>query len=361
MSVHARLSELRALMTADPSASAWQNLINALDVWPNDKSLELALDYAEQHLSHWPDRLRWAPWPWWDNARHGRPGPRWRLVRTLGLEGFGKTQTVLSDLEQCAHLQAITTLDMGHMRLNSHHLKQIARNARLSNLRELDLSHNLIGDDEALWYHLKYSEPLQQLTHLHMRANPLGEPGGVAVARSRFAPHLEGVNLRETGLGPQSMEALAAGLGPELRTLELSGNPAIRDDGIQALAQTSTALGITALHLNNCNLGPKGLEALLKAPMLQSVVWLDLCGNSIGVKGARLLGQRLGKLPSLKRLSLMSSRMGPQGAVALADSPHLGGLEQLDVRFRDIGREGARALAQAPALNNTVRAAWSWA
>ena len=45
-------------------------------------------------------------------------------------------------------------------------------------------------------------------------------------------------------------------------------------------------------------------------------------------------------------MSLYSNKIGPEGAVALAESPHLSRLETLDLSFNKIGDEGVVMLEE---------------
>ncbi len=61
-----RFERLRALVYAQPSAEAWDELCELLDGWSQADGLEEALVYAEPLLQRWPTALRQPP-PYWDH------------------------------------------------------------------------------------------------------------------------------------------------------------------------------------------------------------------------------------------------------------------------------------------------------
>ena len=60
-------------------------------------------------------------------------------------------------------------------------------------------------------------------------------------------------------------------------------------------------------------------------------------------------------LRKLRVLDLSSNHVGNAGAVALANSPHLGGLLELDLADAEVGDAGAVALAGSPHLDGLLR------
>ena len=55
---HEQFSELRRLLSLSPSLKLWGQLLELLNKWPQDSSRDVALDYCEAHIEHWPDGYR---------------------------------------------------------------------------------------------------------------------------------------------------------------------------------------------------------------------------------------------------------------------------------------------------------------
>jgi uncharacterized protein (TIGR02996 family) len=109
---------------------------------------------------------------------------------------------------------------------------------------------------------------------------------------------------------------------------------------------------ITRLHFFGPT--PANAQALARWPCLAGFTSLHLeidpdAGVCIEAIGARALA-RSPHLANLRQLNLGVQEIGPEGARALADSPHLGRLTDLDLSGNDIGDAGVRALASSPGL-----------
>jgi len=76
---------------------------------------------------------------------------------------------------------------------------------------------------------------------------------------------------------------------------------------------------------------------------------LDLQDSKIGDAGARALAGARG-MPRLRRLGLWGCRIGPDGAMALAASPYLDGLDLLDLSINPLKPTSREARAACAAL-----------
>jgi hypothetical protein len=149
--------------------------------------------------------------------------------------------------------------------------------------------------------------------------------------------------------------------------------PFLGDAAAAALADSSS---LENLHFCACTLGPKGAWALAGRdfPRLEA---LDLPFNRMGDEGfghllsrggfprlARLNVQATGLtatsmralagsplLDRLTELELVENQIGDEGASALAASPRISQLRQLNMGGCGIGEKGARALVASPYLN----------
>jgi len=139
--------------------------------------------------------------------------------------------------------------------------------------------------------------------------------------------------------------------GLRLQRLVLSSD--IGDTGGAALAPVLG--GIRHLTLGDTGLGPEGLRAIL--PSLAHVESLDLGGNPLGPEGAALLAAA--PLPALSVLKLARCNIGIDGAKALAASPLLAQLRELDLdlAFADhaLIPEGVGALTESVHTREAVR------
>lgn len=106
---------------------------------------------------------------------------------------------------------------------------------------------------------------------------------------------------------------------------------------------------LRSLAFSYCAMGLEGAVALAEAPHLEHLGSLDLRYNFIGDGGVEALSAapRLARLTSL---SLLRNDLEGAGARALARSPYLSNLETLDLRYNRIGAEGARELAASPGM-----------
>jgi Leucine-rich repeat (LRR) protein len=97
--------------------------------------------------------------------------------------------------------------------------------------------------------------------------------------------------------------------------------------------------------------------ALAASPYLSNLTELDLNSNGIGAKGAAALAASP-YLSNLTELDLTYNGIGAKGAAALAASPYLSQLTRLVLLDNEIGDEGAAALAASPYLCEPIRRWW---
>ena len=116
------------------------------------------------------------------------------------------------------------------------------------------------------------------------------------------------------------------------------------------LAVSPLLTEVTELTLCGADLGDGGVNVLLRSPYLGGVRSLDLSFNGMGDGGVGLLAAAR-TLPNLRALALNDNqRITADGVGRLAESPHLGGLQSLDVSANDIGDAGVTALADTRTL-----------
>jgi uncharacterized protein (TIGR02996 family) len=135
----------------------------------------------------------------------------------------------------------------------------LAASPHLARLRELDLEHNDLGDEEALL--LASSPHLGAVESLLLWSNRIGDAGARALASS---PKL-----------------------PALTRLDLSAN-AIGDAGALALASSPLLARLALLDLQRNRIGDEGARALVASPHAGARTWFELGKNpiSLAVKDA---------------------------------------------------------------------------
>jgi len=95
------------------------------------------------------------------------------------------------------------------------------------------------------------------------------------------------------------------------------------------------------LNLNGQKIGDDGIAALVKNPLIQNLVKLDLRYNGISLEGARVLAQT--SFPKLKELILRHNILGDEGAEAIALSEGFPKLEALQLGWAEVRDRGALA------------------
>lgn len=147
---------------------------------------------------------------------------------------------------------------------------------------------------------------------------------------------LTGINLAESNIGDQGMQAIAQLTG--LTSLNLHNNQ-ISAAGVQKLLPLDK---LTILDLSNNTVGPLGMEAVVA---LTKLTKLNLAFTFIGEEEAKSLSS----LPNLTSLNLCFNFLGDQSAISVSS---LKSLTTLDISCNLITHVGAKALASLPSLSN---------
>jgi uncharacterized protein (TIGR02996 family) len=181
--------------------------------------------------------------------------------------------------------------------------------------------------------------------------------GSVHLASLANAPHLarvRGLDLRFLRFS-YSGEPNGQNLGSLLNSLYLDRlacldltSDYIGDAGAALLAASPRMAGVTALHLAFNNIGIAGILSLARSTNFARLATLDLSGNPLGHPWVHAIGGSL--FPALSDLNLSGTDVRNVGVQELAKSPHVAGIEKLDLRFNKISDTGVEALAAAPTL-----------
>ncbi|XP_019643331.1 PREDICTED: uncharacterized protein LOC109484492 [Branchiostoma belcheri] len=185
----------------------------------------------------------------------------------------------------------------------------------------------------------------------------IGNMLGKLVPFLRNVPNVRSLDLRKTGLTPESLQALGDIL-PKLvmlKELDLSGNKNIGDNEVRLQVEDTS---LTDLNLKRCGLGDlflKSLTAVLHH--FHCLVNISLSHNKIGKNGLEPFSLLEQPVPSLKNLDLDHNRIGDiclRSLVAVLH--HLSCLEELNLSHNNIGNDGLEPFAaiQHPVPNLKV-------
>ena len=106
---------------------------------------------------------------------------------------------------------------------------------------------------------------------------------------------------------------------------------------------------IEELDLGWSDLGNGGVSLLVSSHHLGAVAWLNLENNRLDDAGVLALA-RAATLPQLRSLAMNDNgQIGAEGVAALAESPFLAGLLELDLAGNDVNEAGVRALVRGRA------------
>jgi hypothetical protein len=141
---------------------------------------------------------------------------------------------------------------------------------------------------------------------------------------------------------------------------------AVRFDGntfgnalVAALAGEPGLRRITRLTLRGCHVGPDGAKALAGSPHAAGLRYLAISGGGysaetrLGPKGIQALAGSE-NLSGLTALVVTGQEVGLRGVQALADSPHLAGLRHLDLSGNPFTPAMVAALVGSKGLGKLV-------
>jgi uncharacterized protein (TIGR02996 family) len=330
--------------------------------WPPDEAFRQAPIQTVWHVVYdewYPDEA--------DEPQYPVNSPHLARVRTAHLPA-GRSNTIPTDLllgfTECPHLTDLRSLDVsGNNDMGDEGLSQLVgsgptsrRSARatppgLLRLETLNVSETGLGDEavEAL----VDSPVARTLTRLDLSENPRITSAGVrALFGSDLGGRLTELHLSEVGRSQDAVVAALVKALPQTALRRLKVGKCFRTvRQIERLANAASWGTLQGLDLSFAPLSGDGLRALMKCPHLAGLshLSLDYCGLKDG--DVKVLA-KCPHLQGLTHLSLISNNIGDVGAKALAASPHLRRLVYLNLgnHASTFGDTGLTALAESPLL-----------
>jgi uncharacterized protein (TIGR02996 family) len=223
----------------------------------------------------------------------------------------------------------------------------------LERIERLEYSTAHFGADEA--DRLGHSPYTTRLTELAFDYAGISSEGLEALARSPLFPRLTSLDLRSTAM-PPALLADALGAIRErgaLVGLTLASNRITSIDAEHLFALPALQ-GLTRLDLSdNPRLGPVGALALAESGIATGLDSLDLERTHPGVPGMRALAET-GALAGIRSLNLAANRLGPNAIKQLCQPEAVPNLRVLNLSENPLGDGGAVVLADTPELSNLL-------
>jgi uncharacterized protein (TIGR02996 family) len=287
-----------------------------------------------QALGPLPEGLSWPPQPF----HRGFPA----AVSAESASAF------LAHADELFARFPVESVSLGVVRLSE--AREFTRCRWLPRLRRLEVSEGLSGQAAE---RLLDSPRYVRLRELQIGAGLTTPSTAAAVLRSPVFKQLTGLGSRNDRGGGR---ALVDGLirladPPRLRSLNLAGNR-LTAGQLPPLLTAPALAQLEELDLSDNNLGPEGVQALAAGP-LERLRALRLQRTRPGLAGVSVLGSLLGRL-GLRLLALGDNHLPPAAASVLTAGPGLAGLHTLDLRGNRLGDAGAQALAACPRLRDLV-------
>ena len=229
----------------------------------------------------------------------------------------------LIPMARSRHLSRVTTLDFRPTATTSLHLDDLSESPHLGEVDSLAVG--------ALQY-ITWAEVGQILDgRLGARVTDLAARGVDLRGRKL---------LKQPGLTPGRVAALMESLrGRAMTVLDLSNN-GLGNTGATVLGAAAPPVHRLAVEANK--IGPAGVGPLVDG--FRAASEIDLSGNPLGDAGVATVAAGVGE--GIKVLELYGTRAGDAGAIALALSPGLAGVEVLHLGGNPIGHRARRALTE---------------
>ncbi|QJW95014.1 TIGR02996 domain-containing protein [Frigoriglobus tundricola] len=174
-----------------------------------------------------------------------------------------------------------------------------------------------------------------------------------ALAHANRPGSLRELHLVECGVAQMPLaDFLNSPAASGLESLSVGGDRTNSSLKFRAFGLVTDMPPLRALDVSDESPGELGIEFLLGSPFPPVLRRLDLSRCSLNRDRVRALAG--GAFGALRVLWLYGNSVGNDGAVALAQSPHLSGLLVLDLGFAQVGDEGIGAILESPLADGLV-------
>lgn len=204
-----------------------------------------------------------------------------------------KTRRGFQALCDSDELADVRLLDVSGCRLSPEEVTALAECPHLQNLRWLGLADT--GANLNVIRAILLSPHLRGLRGIDLKGNDLKGSTGFALSEAHDHPGLEVMELGRNDLQARSVWGVTGAFRARKFTrLRLNGNP-LGDPGAENLAQCEGLGHLRSLDLGRCDITTDGAMALAESPHLSGISQLNLAGNPIGHRGKQLLRDRFGE------------------------------------------------------------------
>jgi uncharacterized protein (TIGR02996 family) len=197
----------------------------------------------------------------------------WKIDESPSKVGKSRLAAVLA-----LPLDRIRRLSLARCELTKDDFAALASAKTLGSVEVLDLTKGT--GDTAPIAPLAKATSLPKLRELKLRGCRIGDDGMATLAKSK--------TLRFSRLDAAMNELTAAGCeaivnatwAPQLVHLDLSSNEIIGDDGLRALATSTTLTALRSLELEYVGLQDQAVDLILESPMFAKLQHLDVTSST---------------------------------------------------------------------------------
>ena len=270
------------------------------------------------------------------------------MVRALSIKSARYDKRMI-DLLSARHLGSLDVLVLSNVRLGVRGARALAAVSNLQNLRRLSLVGCEVKAKGAAA--LASSSHLVNVRELALDRNKLDDAGVEALARSAMLTNLDRLTLSKNNITDTGCAAFTQTNAEHISWLDLSNNK-IGSAGVAAIAGAPQFANLEVLDLAlNKHITGTAAIAIANSPYMSNLSELNLYWGDIGVHGAEALAASE-HVASLRKLVISNSRIRDVGLVALARSPNMANLVHLNLYACRASDVGVSAIAGSPHMTN---------
>lgn len=363
MDARERLKWLRDVFYHPPGHDTWYQVCYGMEGRSLDPGMDMALEYALEHLQAWPDELRTPTEQWlrWLEKRRVLV-PAMRLVKRVELDLDILHRAGLTWLLQQERIQGWTQLYLKGDRLGDHEVQllaqaQVPRRLTLLGLeQENNLARHPFTPRASTWRALQSSPRLMDLEELHLSGVHWSEELISVVERSPWSLqelHLQHGVITQGQLARLLGSPMARGLRRLLlhrlhhtRTRRSAWDP--DRDVLTPVAKALAAAGglpeLEELQIQWAHVSPRDVRALVDQRALPGLRHLALEECALELPHMEALCQS--DSPQLVSLSLRFNELSPEALLPLLEHPWREQLQELHLSGAGLGDQGLGALLE---------------